>query len=695
MHVFSRLQRASAQIFLFALATSSTWSARAQIAPASTTALEPVVVLGRATDLIGTAEAASQGSIGYVELNARPFLRRGELLEVIPGVVLTQHSGGGKANQYFLRGFNLDHGTDFSVSVDGMPVNMRSHAHGQGYADLNFIIPEFVQSVEYNKGPYAAEVGDFSAAGAARFELFKTLPKKFATVEIGENSYARFVAGQNVRGANGSSTMLGFEATHDDGPWLLDEKLRRYSLIARHTWRDRKDQELSITALGFRAQWNSTDQVPRRAVESGVLDRFGTVDPSDGGETERASLSFDWTIKGADSVSRINAYAIYYRLDLYSNFTYFLEDPVNGDQFNQRDRRGVFGVNAEHRRTFDWSGIKTEATFGVQLRDDVVDELGLTRTTRRGLLDVTRVDDVREISGGVFAKATTRWNEWARTELGLRGDAYHFDVDSDNPLNSGVRTESIASPKLGVVLGPWRRTEVYFNAGSGFHSNDARGTTIRVEPVDGTTPAERVNPLVRSRGIETGIRTSFAPGLVSTVALWSLDLDSELVFVGDAGGTEASGRTRRHGVEFANFYRASPWLTLDADVSFTHARYRDGAPANHVANSIDTVVTAGVTMGRAEGFFGSVRLRYFGGQPLVEDNSVRQPSSATMNARMGWRNREWEIALTMLNALDESNDDIAYFYTSRLQGEPLAGVEDIHFHPAEPRTVRISVSRHF
>ena len=656
--------------------------------------LEAVIVPGRAVDLVGAASAASQGSVGYVELSARPFLRRGELLEVIPGVVITQHSGGGKANQYFLRGFNLDHGTDFSISTDGMPVNLRSHAHGQGYADLNFIIPEFVQSVDYTKGPFAAEVGDFSAAGAAGFHLFKTLPEAFAKVEAGENGYARFVAGDTFLSAAHGATTLGFEAAHDDGPWKLKENLRRFSGFARHTW-TAAGQDFSFTALGYRAEWRSTDQVPRRAVESGLIDRFGNIDPTDGGETERASLSFDWTAKNADGTTRFNAYAIHYRLNLFSNFSFFLDDPVNGDQFNQRDRRGVFGASLEHAFNEDTVGHPSETVFGLQVRDDVIGELGLHHTTQRARVGTVRDDVVNEASAGVFVKSTTRWSDVVRTELGLRGDFYRFKVDSDNALNSGKRTAAIASPKLGVVLGPWSKTEIYFNGGLGFHSNDARGTTIHVDPTVGVTPVEPVNPLVRSRGLEAGVRTSAVPGLVSTVSVWFLDLDSELVFVGDAGGTEPSGASRRYGVEFANYYKAAPWLTFDADLSFTHARYRRAAPDDRIANSIGAVVTAGVVAGKSEGVFGSVRLRYFGEQPIIEDNSVKEPASTTFNARLGWRNREWEFALDVLNALDRRNDDIAYFYPSRLRGEPAAGVDDTHFHPAEPRTFRVSVTRKF
>ena len=698
MLAFTFALRAPARLLALSFFAGSALSLSAQTTAAPPTTLESVVVLGRAATLLGTATSAAQGSVGYVELGARPFLRRGELLEVIPGVVITQHSGGGKANQYFLRGFNLDHGTDFSLSVDGLPVNLRSHAHGQGYADLNFIIPEFVQSVDYSKGPFSADIGDFCAAGAARFSLFKTLPHNFLTTEVGENGYARFVLGVTRLDSTrptAAATTFGFEATHDDGPWTLPENLRRYSAFARHSWTAPNDGEFSLTALGYRARWTSTDQIPLRAIARGTLDRFGHLDPTDGGETERASLSFDWTARGLDSVTRLNAYALYYRLNLFSNFTYFLDDPVDGDQFNQRDRRGVFGLTADRTSPVAWLGQKTTVTVGLQLRDDLIGELALRRTAQRALLGPIRADEVHEASAGAFAHANTHWSDRLRTEAGLRADGYYFDVTSDTARNSGRRTAALLSPKFGLAFTVAPKTELYLNAGLGFHSNDARGTTIRVDPADGTTPVDRVDPLVRSRGFEAGLRTSVLPGLVSTVSLWSLDLASELVFVGDAGGTEPSGATRRSGVEFANYYQATPWLTFDADLSFSRARYRDAAPSDRIANSIATVVTAGVVVGHPTGPFASARLRSFGRQPLIEDNSVTAPASTTVNARLGWKNRHWEFAVNLLNVLDRRNDDITYFYPSRLPGEPAAGIDDVHVHPAEPRTVRLSLTRRF
>jgi hypothetical protein len=697
MHFFSvRLSALLRTTFLtfLASAASTAW-AQTTVAtdPGAPSRLDAVVVPGRATDLIGSAASASQGIVGAVELAERPFLRRGELLEVIPGVVITQHSGDGKANQYFLRGFNLDHGTDFSVTADGMPVNMRSHAHGQGYADLNFLIPELVRQVDYNKGPFFADVGDFSAAGAAEFRLFDALPRTFVTLTLGENNYTRFATAGTLR-AGTSATTGAVEFTHDDGPWLLSEDSNRYNGFLRHAW-TAGENDFRLTAMAYHARWRSTDQIPLRAVEAGCLDRFGNIDPTDGGESDRDSLSFDATLRGTAGTTRMNAYALYNRLNLFSDFTYFLDDPVNGDQFNQRERRVVLGGSVTHAWSGAMAGAKSDFVTGLQVRDDEIGELGLYHTAKRVRLSTVRDDDVSELSAGLFARTETRWTDTIRTTAGLRYDGYRFKVDSDNARNSGTRLADLVSPKVGVVFGPWSKTEIYANAGYGFHSNDARGTTIRVDPVNGVTPVDRVDPLVRSRGAELGLRTSALPGLVSSLTVWGLDLDSELVFVGDAGGTEPTARTRRYGVELANYWKATRWLTFDADVALTHSRYRDDPAAPCVANSIDTVVTAGATVAAGGGWFGSVRARYFGPQPLIEDDSVRAPSSTTVNARIGWRARDWEIALDMLNLLDRDGYDIAYFYTSRLRGESAAGVDDLHFHPAEPRNFRVSVTRRF
>jgi hypothetical protein len=688
-HTFSRIARSCP---LLALGLCAPWEILAQRPAQGVTQLAPFRVEGRATDLIGEALTSSQGTVGSAELDVRPFLRRGELLEVIPGVVITQHSGGGKANQYFLRGFNLDHGTDFSVSVEGMPVNMRAHAHGQGYADINFLIPEFVEGVDYVKGPFFTGVGDFSSAGAAGYRLFKELPDDFVHLEFGEDSFQRFVSGTTLRNGT-SSTLLGIEAEHYDGPWLLEDNFRRFNFLGRHT-RRRESGEYTLTAMGYAARWDATDQIPLRAIEDGRIDRFGFVDPSNGGDSDRFSLSFDWGKGDAHGSSRFNAYAMRYSLNLFSNFTYFLDDPDAGDQFNQRDLR--YSVGGTWVRT--WVGgadsLVERVVVGVQAQTDWVDELSLSRTSNRQLVSTVRSDDVRTSSVGLHSDMKLRLSEKVHADAGVRADLYAFDVESDNPRNSGKKTAGIVSPKVNVVYRPAGKTELYLSGGYGFHSNDARGVVIRVDPGSGD-PVSRAKPLASSRAFEAGVRASPLEGWVSTASWWVLDSESELVFVGDAGGTEATGASRRQGVEFTNFYRIGTWLVLDADVTLSRARYKDAPGNDRIANSISRVVTGGATFNARNGWTTSVRVRHFGSQPLVEDNSVRSPSSVTLNLLTGFNLGEWRVECAVLNVLDRENSDIAYYYTSRLPGEPAEGIDDVHLHPAEPRTLRVSLTRTF
>ncbi|HEY9153860.1 MAG TPA: TonB-dependent receptor, partial [Opitutaceae bacterium] len=521
-----------------------------------TTTLAPFIISDRSTDLVGLATTGSQGAVGASQLEERPLLRRGEMLEAIPGVVITQHSGDGKANQYFLRGFNLDHGTDFSISVDGMPVNLRTHAHGQGYADINFIIPEMVQDIAYEKGPYFAEVGDFSAAGAVQFHLYDDSPNNLLSVTFGDDQYVRVLALDTMHEANAETT-LAFELGYNNGPWELPEDARHFSGIVRQHWGD-LDQSFDLTGMLYHANWRSTDQVPERAVRSGEIDRYGNIDPADGGDTDRESLSFNYTVDHGDSKLQADAYAIYYRLNLYSDFTYFLDDPIHGDQFNQRDRRTVLGGSADYSWSSDLAGKKSKSKVGLGLRQDIIPEVALFHTEDRMYLSTVSDSHVKEGSAGLFAENETRWSDWLRSSGGVRFDLYHFEVANDIAANSGSKIAGIVSPKAGLVFGPWDKTEYYINTGFGFHSNDARGVMLHSDPQSGEG-VDSASPLVRSKGVELGARTSAIDGLVSSVSLWALDLNSELVFSGDSGGTEASGSTRRYGVELANFYRINSW----------------------------------------------------------------------------------------------------------------------------------------
>ncbi len=667
----------------------------AAVAPALPGDLQRVEVSGNYLNGVGTSDAASQGVVTASLIASRPTLRPAEVLEFVPGVIVTQHSGDGKANQYYLRGFNLDHGTDFATWVDGMPVNMPTHAHGQGYSDLNWLVPELLDRIEYRKGPYFADEGDFSSAGAAHLRLADTLPRGLASVTLGQEGYDRGLLARSFAAGPDGHVLGAIEVSHNDGPWDLAERFHRATGVLRYSVAS-GDTHASVTAMGYDAAWRATDQVPLRAVQAGLVDRFGNVDPTDGGRTARASLSAQVDRTLADGLFHADAYAIASRLDLFSNFTYFLDDPVHGDQFEQAERRHVFGGALSRAWTTPLGGRESTTTVGLQLRQDRLDPVGLYATTARVRHDTVQESRVRETSVGIYGENATQWLPGVRTIAGLRLDHVDVDVASSLAANSGRRGAAIASPKLSLVLGPWDRTEWFVNAGYGFHSNDARGTTETVTPREGT-PAEPVKPLVRSLGGELGLRTQLVPGLQSSLALWALKLDQELVFSGDAGDTEPSRASERHGVEFNNHYVATKHVLLDADLSVSRSRYTQAdASGSSIPGSIQAVASFGATLKDWGPWFGQFQVRYFGPRPLIEDDSQRSKATTLAYLRAGYRiTGNTRVALDVFNLFDRKASDIDYFYASRLRGEPAGGLDDIHFHPVEPRSVRVTLSTAF
>jgi hypothetical protein len=657
--------------------------------------LDTVKITGKIDDLRGVAMSASEGRVGAADLRLRPIARDGELLEAVPGLIVTQHSGEGKANQYFVRGFNLDHGTDFQTRLEGMPINLPTHGHGQGYTDLNFLIPEFVDHIDYKLGVYHADVGDFGSAGSAEFSLLRTLDQPFASVTYGQYGLAQLVGGASARVGAGD-LLIGGETKTYDGPWSIPERIRKFSGVARYAWGTPLSQ-FSILGLAYRNRWNSNDQIPLRAVDRGLITRFGQLDSTDGGSTQRYSVSGSYRRIGATSTQLVQLFAVYSDLTLFSDFTYFLDNPIQGDQFSQTDHRVILGGNVSHVQQVTALGAEHTVTVGVQSRADIIDGLGLYHTVDRVRFATVRRDDVRETGTGVFAEAASQWSSAFRSVVGVRADAYSFGVSSDNRYNSGWRAAGIVSPKASLAFAPTTQTEMYVSAGFGFHSNDARGTTIRVDPTTGD-PVSRVDPLVRSRGAEFGLRASTIGGLRSTTSVWMLNLDSELLFTGDAGATEPSAASRRRGVTFANSYRPTQALSLDADVSFAHAEFADvAAEQRHIPGALENVIASGIAYSTGKtGIFASARLRHFGAYPLSEDNVLRARASNLVNADVGYRLRSGtRIQLSLLNALNRAADDIEYAYTSRLRGETSLGIDDVHFHPAEPRQVRLSVDYKF
>ncbi len=672
--------------------------ARAQAEPTTVAAaqLERVEVAGRHYDnAVGSTDAASQGSIRAELLKSRPALRPGEVLEFVPGVIVTQHSGDGKANQYFLRGFNLDHGTDFATTVNGLPVNMPTHGHGQGYSDLNFLIPELVDRIDYRKGPYFARNGDFSAAGSADIAYRQTLDEGFAALTLGQRQFQRFVGAGSTRLGDGLNLLGAVEVQHNDGPWKVPERLRKTNGVLTLSGGSRAEG-WSASLMGYDAKWNSTDQVPERLVDAGSFNgqpfgRFDAVDGSDGGLTDLSSVSGEWHRASDTGVSRVAAYAMNYRLQLFSNFTYALDRPDVGDQFAQQDRRDIYGASASHAVEHHLGDLPAKSELGLQLRHDRI-RVGLYDTVQRHITTTTRDDNVRETQLGLYGQTSVELTPWLRGIVGLRADQARFKVDSlTNAANSGRASAHLLAPKFALIVGPWAKTEFFFNAGRGFHSNDARGTTATVDPKTGE-PVDKVPGLVAARGMELGVRTEWVPGLQSSLALWKLDFDSELVFVGDAGATEANRPSRRFGLEWNNRYIPMPWLLVDADLAWTHARFADADPAGtRIPNAVDKVGSVAVTVRELGPWSASVQWRYLGSGALIEDNSVRSRSSLTTNLRV--TRKLWarsELTLDVFNLANRKVNDIEYFYASRLPGEA-APVADRHVHPAEPRTLRLTL----
>ncbi len=644
--------------------------------------------LGRGQSLIGETGSASQGRVGQSQLQYRPLLRPGEVFETIPGVVVTQHSGSGKANQWFLRGFNLDHGTDFSIKVDGMPINLPTHAHGQGYLDINFLIPELVKSMDYKKGPYYAEQGDFSSAGGAEVTVMDRLPDSINKAGVGSYGFFRALTA-NSSDAGQGHVLYAFEYQHYDGPWVVPENFNKFNGLLKYTLGD-EDFGLSLSAQGYHGDWVATDQIPRRAVDQDLISRYGSLEPTDGGGSTRFLNNAQlWRRWDNGSVTRANVYAQYYRLDLYNNFTFFLDDPINGDQFAQRDMRAIVGTNLSHEWDGEVLGRRTFTTIGTQIREDSIPEVGLQKTKSREVLSITRDDRVSQASMGLYASRTTWWTDKVRTTLGNRGDFYNFNVRSRTiDQNSGSVAAGIWSPKASLVMGPWADTEFFLNWGFGFHSNDARGTTTTIDP-NTLLPVTPVTPLVRSQGYEAGYRSNFFPNLNTTFALWYLELGSELLFVGDAGTTEPTRPSQRYGVEWANYYTITDRLRFDLDVAATQSRFTGDDPAGpYIPGSIGTTVNSGPTYTFQNGVYTSARLRYFGPRPLIEDNSVRSSGTSLIDLRIGYQRERFQCGLDIFNTLANTNHDIDYFYTSRLQGEPAGGVDDVHFHPVEKVGIR-------
>ena len=665
------------------------------------------------------------------DLNARPITRPGEIVEAAPGLMAIMHADAGKANQYYLRGWNLDHGTDLATFWDDIPINLPTHAHGQGYTDLNWLIPETVSGLDIRKGPYWADVGDFENAGNLYISVVDTVPRNIESVTVGSFGYERYLALGSIKAGDGNLLYAGEFNTYD-GPWTNSDDMKKFSGLLRYSQGTATDG-FSLTGVAYTNTWNSADQNALRYFTTGQMGLYGTFDPTDGGDTSRFSLSGRMAETLDNGSWKANAYIVKYSMDLWNNYTYDTADPVNGDQFHQHDDRVYGGGGAS--RTFDasFAGLPTETVVGVQTRDDDI-ITALNFAYQRQLLAPYIYDHVNEGNAAIYGENTVHWTNWLRTVLGWRGDYYDASVDSVlQPANSGRSIEAIGSPKFRMVLGPFAKTEFFVGAGMGYHSNDARSTTVTEVPGDPTTPESNSPFLVRSRGAEVGVRTKAIPNLDSSVSLFYIHQDSELFFDGDTGDTTAGLPSLRTGIEFTNDYRPFSWMHIDANLALSRARFIGfdttqealyqslagfpqaqigNAPGNYIYNAPWMIASGGITLGEKTGWFSEMRWRYISSRPLTEDGVFQSPPMNDINAGVGYRfDNGWRIQLDALNLLNSTNDLDTYAYGSLLTSDRLYalcnptsgastvpaavcanGVMDYVYHGLEPLAFRLTVA---
>jgi len=684
--------------------------------PEAVTALPEVVVQGHYENAVGTSNAASQGAVNGALLQDMPLLRPGDVLQTVPGMVVTQHSGDGKANQYFLRGYNLDHGTDFATTLDGVPVNMPTNAHGQGYSDLNYLIPELVERIEYLKGPYFAAYGDFSAAGAADIRYRTSLPQNFADLTVGSFDYRRaLLVGSTSLARLGlapktdsqwsevmaGATVLGAVEIEDyDGPWTVPEDLHKFNSLFRVS-SGSGTRGWSLDAGYYNAQWDATDQVPLSLIESGELSRFSALDPTDGGNTEREVLSAEWHDYYAQGYTKVALYGVRYRLQLFSDFSYYELRPTTGDQFEQWEHRDFFGGQVIQGWNHEFHGRDSVTEVGLQVRHDNVD-VGLSNTEARTPFQTVSDSEVSETEAGVWLQDSTAWTSWFRSLAGVRYQNIAMNMTAVVPSqNSGTASASATLPKLSLIFGPWSSTELFLNWGRGFHSNDARGVIGKIDPTT-LLPAAPVPAIVSALGKELGLRTEAVPGLQSSLALWSLNSNSELVYNADSdiGSTTPNGATKRYGVEWNNHIVAGRYFLFDADLAWTHARYSvnndNGQPGDLVANAVSKVALLRATVQSLGSWTADLEMRYIGPYPLSQDGTLTTPSSTVVNLRVQREiSPKCAVALDVLNALNRQYYDIAYEQDYRISPTAPLVPNGVTVHPGEPRELRFTLKLRF
>jgi outer membrane receptor protein involved in Fe transport len=670
----------------------------AETDPAPANPLSTIVVTAVRRELIGTTSTASEGIVVNDELALTPAYRPGQLLETVPGLQVTSHSGEGKANQYMMRGYNLDHGTDLAVSVDGMPVNNPTHAHGQGYTDLNFLIPELATNIRFTKGTYYANQGDFSSVGSVHLSYLNRSDNQI-NLTGGNFGFERVFSAGSV--AAGAGDVLGaVELQHYDGPWTSEDDQRKVNGVLRYSNGD-EHEGVSLTGMFYHGLWNATTDQPVRAINEGLIGHFGTLDPTDGGRAQRWSISSQYHTSVGDGQLDANAYVVNTQLTLWNNFTHFLTDPANGDQEAQTENRYITGAGVSYRLPTQLATVTTEWLTGARLRYDINALSRLQTAGRADLkaaqnpLDFTETDHVHLINLSGYAQATTHWKPWFRSVVGMREDYIH---GIDSGTNTGTAGQSLFQPKVSLIFTPAETTEVYLSWGRGFHSDDLRGVTQAAATGQSGAPL-----IARQKSEELGIRQELMQGKVMiTVALFSLDAESETTYDPDAGEDGAGPGSRRRGYEVNLTYQATKWLELYASYSGDHARFTTdfddgtGHVGRYLPNAPFATGSFNVYVKNLGAWSGGLEYRYLGREPLSADNMIQSGGYGELNGdvKYGFA-RDWSAGLGVYNILNRHANAAEFWYIDRLPGEPAEGVPDLHVHPLEPLAVRLTLSKTF
>jgi outer membrane receptor protein involved in Fe transport len=659
--------------------------------------LQEIEVTAERLGLLGSATSASQGIVVNDEIALTPAFRVGQLLETVPGLQVTSHSGEGKANQYLLRGYNLDHGTDLATFVDGMPVNEPTHAHGQGYTDLNFLIPELATNIKYTKGTYYADEGDFASVGSIHISYVNKMDKQIS-VTGGTLGYQRIFTGGSID--LGAGSILGAaEVQHYDGPWVNPDDLRKVNAVLRYGQGDDMDG-LSLTGMFYHGEWNATTDQPKRARGQGLIGRYGSLDPSDGGLAQRFSLTTRYDHSIGDGQLHANAYVFNNRLTLWNDFTHFLVDPVNGDQEAQHEARTAFGGEIQYEHAAPIFGIYNGVLLGASMRNDYNHVSRLPTAGRLPIpaaadpLNFSEADKVRLDSFATYIQTSTHWTDWFKSVLGVRFDHIH---GADTGTNSGTAGSNLVQPKGSLIFRPVETTELYVSGGRGFHSDDLRGVTAA--QAAGIAGA----PLIASQtGAELGVRQEFTRSLTVTLALYELKAESETTYDADAGVDSAGPPSKRRGLEINMTYQALRWLELYGSYSANHARYT--APSNdgtgHIGEYLPTAPFAtgsfNLYVKNLGDWSGSLEYRYSSGFPLSTDNAIKGHGYGEWNGDVHYAmGGGWSSSLGVYNLTNKKANAAEFWYIDRLKGEPAAGVADVHVHPLEGISARVTIAKSF